>query len=123
MDENKFKKLKELKYSIRKTCGNCEYFTNKHPSYFGTCDIHEYQHQKHTNSKRQLSVEKSGNCSYHKWNNSIIIQLGLFEQLREDKPNPEGCGGCCGKDSCSTCRELKKNPRFKKEWDILCKKS
>jgi hypothetical protein len=60
MDENKLIKLKEIKYRIYKCCALCKFgrFLND----WGTCDEHTYEHKKHSTSKRQLSIHKSGYC-------------------------------------------------------------
>jgi len=60
MDVNKLKKLHEVDYQIR-SCSICKYSIFKHGPY-GNCKLHTYEHLKHTNSTRQLSIHKFGSC-------------------------------------------------------------
>ena len=63
MDENKLEKLKEVKYIIHNTCTLCQ-----HSSFFsgftdwGVCKLHKYNHKKHTESEREMSINRSGSC-------------------------------------------------------------
>jgi hypothetical protein len=68
MDENKRKKLLEIKYKIQPCCGNCKHFFNIAHNIFGVCDKYTYNHLKHNESKRRLSVNEVGICeSGHEW--------------------------------------------------------
>lgn len=63
MDKNKLEKLKEISYVIKATCALCKhgnFFPNSYQ--WGTCKLHQYKHEKHTDSVRQLSIIKSGSC-------------------------------------------------------------
>jgi hypothetical protein len=66
MDENKLKKLVHVGYEIRKCCGLCKHGQFKHDDW-GTCKLHDYEHLKHTQSKRQLSIYRYGTCSNVKY--------------------------------------------------------
>jgi len=83
MDKNKLEKLRELKYSIRKCCGLCE---NSKFNFldcgnaWGICMIHRYEHLKHTEVVRELSINQFGHCDDFKWNNSIK-NIGLKDWI------------------------------------------
>ena len=63
MDENKKKKLQEIKYEVFKCCGLCaDYMRSHQTSLFGTCASNEYEHQKHTEPSSPLSVSAFGGC-------------------------------------------------------------
>lgn len=63
MDENKREKLRLLGYQIRPCCGLCIHSDFQPGAEWGTCKIIEYQHRKHTQTDRQLSIYKAGVCS------------------------------------------------------------
>jgi len=74
MDNNKLKKLRELKYSIRRCCGLCAHAKFNfldHGDVWGICMIHQYEHLKHTDRIRQLSINQFGYCDSFKWNKHI----------------------------------------------------
>lgn len=84
MDANKLQKLKDLDYSVRRACGNCKYYNlAAGSSRFSTCQLHTYDHLKHTDTTRQLSVNLYGHCSSHEWNNRSVGQMGAFADLKE----------------------------------------
>lgn len=63
MDENKLKLLKKIDYKIEGTCGICKFGRFANPAAdFGTCDRHTYEHLKHSDSLRALSVFRHGVC-------------------------------------------------------------
>lgn len=85
MDANKLTKLKEIGYVVRKTCDNCEHIVfSRSPNGFSTCLVHMYNHQKHTKSKRELSVSAYGYCNQHRWRENMDAMLGGFDELKED---------------------------------------
>lgn len=61
MDKNKLKKLIDYGYTIRPCCAFCEYGFFPHND-FGDCIKKSYDHEKHTESKRYLSINKFGSC-------------------------------------------------------------
>ena len=89
MDANKLKVLQDINYTIRKTCGNCEHaFLNTRDTKgivdFGLCTIQFYNHEKHTNSKRELSINEYGYCSKHKWEyNTKNVLHGVAELMEK----------------------------------------
>jgi hypothetical protein len=62
MDENKLKVLREIEYAIHPACGRCAHSGFSDDASWGECFIHQYEHQKHTDSQRYLSVYKYGSC-------------------------------------------------------------
>jgi hypothetical protein len=65
MDTNKLNKLKEVGYRLQDCCATCVHSLfdiGIQYSDFGTCKIHEYEHQKHSDQKRKLSINKYGKC-------------------------------------------------------------
>lgn len=74
MDQNKLKKLKEVNYSIRKCCGICEHALLNffdHGDVWGDCKLHKYEHLKHTDKLRKLSINQFGCCDDFEWNEYI----------------------------------------------------
>ena len=63
MDANKLGELRRIGYQIPRTCGLCKHgvFANN-TNEWGTCAVRTYDHQKHTEAKRQLSIYKGGSC-------------------------------------------------------------
>lgn len=85
MDPNKLTKLKEIDYAVRRVYGNCEYIVQPDSrNGFSTCIMYRYNHQKHTNTKRNLSVSLHGHCDKHKWRSNSDSVLGSFADLKED---------------------------------------
>ena len=78
MDKNKYLKLQEIHYKIYRCCGSC-----MHANYFNddwsTCKIHVYNHQKHSESLREMSIFKYGSCSQY----VPIRDLGMWEDFLE----------------------------------------
>jgi hypothetical protein len=63
VDANKLVKLKVIGYQVRQTCGNCvhSFFPSRNTDW-GTCSLYQYDHLKHSDQKRQLSIHRSGRC-------------------------------------------------------------
>ncbi len=61
MDANKLKKLQDIDYTIKPSCGLCVYasFPNND---WGLCAKHEYDHKKH-DGMHKLSIHRLGSCS------------------------------------------------------------
>ena len=66
MDDNKLNKLREIGYTIRKSCGECEHGGFNGNNYWGTCQLHRYSHKKHDGgvkgADRELSIYCHGVC-------------------------------------------------------------
>jgi len=61
MDQNKLKKLHDIGYKINGCCGICAH-ANSFNDDWTTCKVHTYNHLKHTDEVRQLSVFIFGSC-------------------------------------------------------------
>lgn len=80
MDINKLDKLREIGYGIRICCGLCQHSEFPHPgSDFGTCKAHKYDHLKHTDATRQLSINRYGLCQ--KFVRADDSNLGTWEEF------------------------------------------
>lgn len=67
MDANKRQKLREIGYEIRPSCGTCVHFYDVGTAQmWSTCNLHTYEHLKHSKQKRHLSVHAAGWCPNHK---------------------------------------------------------
>lgn len=81
MDENKLTLLKQIQYHIRKCCGNCRYSILKSHVDWGVCTAHRYRHLKHTDSIRQLSINRYGCCSVHDYEQEFVAGLDKFREF------------------------------------------
>ena len=81
MDRNKWNKLILMKYKIRQVCALCQHgkFTIGD---WGTCAKHLYEHEKHTDSLRELSISKYGTCDGFEINENA--RLGVYEGLMDE---------------------------------------
>lgn len=61
MDANKLKVLRALPYRINPCCALCQHGWFPKDDW-GTCELHTYEHEKHTGPRRQLSIYKQGSC-------------------------------------------------------------
>lgn len=85
MDENKRRHLNLIGYEIRSTCGRCLEGDFPSPSSpWGTCRVHTYDHAKHSSSRRQLSIHRSGWCA--SFVKSPADDLGGFDEFRSLEP-------------------------------------
>ena len=82
MDANKLKQLHLQNYTIPTTCGICKHGQFKPKTDFGTCNIITYNHQKHSESKRHLSIYVGGRCKDHfELDNNKITHLGTYGEF------------------------------------------
>lgn len=88
MDANKLKTLQDLKYRIKRCCGICLYgrFANS-MQLFGCCEAKKYEHQKHSDAKRCLSVYRYGSCDDFSLNPAVLEMLAAqhWSEFLEDK--------------------------------------
>lgn len=73
MDKNKLKVLNDCGYSISECCNFCTYGRFRITSDFGTCAKKTYSHEKHTESFRDLSINKYGLCE-----DSFVLDTGKY---------------------------------------------
>ncbi len=65
-DANKFYKLEQIHYTVRRCCLLCVYgdfsdATERNP--FGSCRLHTYRHAKHSGPPRGVSIVLMGSCA------------------------------------------------------------
>jgi len=77
MDENKLLELRRIGYVVNKSCEFCHYGKFPNDSW-GTCYAQTYEHLKHSDKKRYLSIYKGGYCSKYKVDPSKIESLSGF---------------------------------------------
>ena len=83
MDENKLKKLHEVGYSIA-TCKMCAYANFPGPeATWGSCKKNLYEHKKHSDSLREMSIHKYGHCNEYKFDNASIEFYKLDDTWEE----------------------------------------
>lgn len=78
MDANKLKVLQDIDYTVQKSCMLCVHFVGYT---WGTCDRHEYEHLKHTERLRELTVHASGICKHFEEDHTARPHLGKFAQF------------------------------------------
>ena len=86
MDQNKIEKLQEVGFKILPTCGRCKYGRFSNPgNFFGKCAKFTYNHLKHNQNPRQLSIHSAGSCGafethpleiIEKWEEFVIGNWG-----------------------------------------------
>jgi hypothetical protein len=81
MDANKLKVLQDIGFQVKKTCANCVH--GKFTEWFGTCNIHTYEHLKHTGPARQLSITKDGYCPKYENDEEHMWMIHGFAELLE----------------------------------------
>ena len=86
MDENKLKKLRQIEYSIRKCCGLCGHstFMGSDLTDWGMCVKLTYNHQKHSEGLRKLSVNRYGYCEQYKQSRYIEERMDKFTEFLEE---------------------------------------
>lgn len=81
MDANKLKTLKEIGYEIPPCCGLCKHSKFNEGSNFGVCSQYSYNHLKHTDKPRELSVHKYGKCKNYSLSPERTNELHRFVEL------------------------------------------
>lgn len=67
MDENKRLVLQQIDYNIQKSCGMCIHSSFVGSGNFGDCRVNKYEHLKHTDRVRNLSIHRYGSCPKFEW--------------------------------------------------------
>lgn len=80
MDADKRRVLIEIEYTI-KACGTCRYAKIEPKVDWGTCGLHSYEHEKHSESKRALSINRHGVCKDYVVNSAESRFLGGFTEF------------------------------------------
>ena len=82
MDENKRQTLKDIGYQIRHVCASCKYANLT--GHWGTCFKHKYQHLKHTDEIRYLSIHSTGHCPDYTEDPQFEYQIHGFKEFKEN---------------------------------------
>lgn len=80
MDENKRLTLGAVKYQVQNVCALCVHAQFPLDDW-GTCGLHTYEHKKHNDKKRHLSIHKAGSCDQFIISENQLRQLGAFAEL------------------------------------------
>lgn len=82
MDRRKLAVLRSIGYTFPATCGLCMFMRRgtKDPTW-GTCMVHEYQHEKHSGDARELSVHASGSCGEFQPREDASDMLGGYAEF------------------------------------------
>jgi hypothetical protein len=82
MDANKLEKLREIDYHVPKTCGLCVHSSFPAPSgEWGECNQFTYEHQKHTESRRYLSIYRGGTCKNFEQDPQALGRIHRYAEL------------------------------------------
>jgi hypothetical protein len=82
MDENKLTKLKEIDYHVPKTCGLCIHSSFASPSgFWGECTKHDYNHLKHSDNPRRLSIYRGGTCNQFESDPRALDSIHRYAEL------------------------------------------
>jgi hypothetical protein len=81
-DDNKFKKLREVGYTVPVTCGLCVHGP-KPPGDWGECGLHRYMHLRQNNPEggRGISVHVSGTCDTPELDHAKAASLGAHYEF------------------------------------------
>lgn len=81
MDANKRQVLQDVGYRIQECCGTCLHGQFPPGLNFGVCLYHKYEHLKHSDKVRQLSVYQYGHCPFWEFNDRRLAELGGFQEF------------------------------------------
>jgi hypothetical protein len=78
MDANKLKKLREVGMQIRPCCLLCKYgrSVGSKSDGWGTCTLHQYEHLKHGDNPRQLSINAVFVCGSFALEPAVLASFG-----------------------------------------------
>lgn len=80
MDENKLEKLRQLNYTIYRCCGICKH-AEFAESDWSICLVHEYNHLKHSENVRHLSVNRYGHCNDFNIGPVAVMSLNKWSEF------------------------------------------
>jgi hypothetical protein len=81
MDKNKLVALNAVNFKVLEVCYLCDHSNIKDGSSYGTCNINEYEHLKHTSKERKASIHLCGTCDNFEFDKSKEMYLGSFCQF------------------------------------------
>jgi len=76
MDANKLTVLRDLNYTIKPSCETCAH-SDLSKDGWGYCNVHTYQHLKHSEEVSRLSIHRSGSCARWELDENKLAMLGL----------------------------------------------
>lgn len=86
MDENKLNKLREMGFHIRESCMTCKNSGIGRGKIFGVCKKFEYDHLKHNENPRNVSITILGKCDYHERDETKIYEhFDIFSEKLEEE--------------------------------------
>jgi len=83
MDANKLQVLRALDFKEIRCCGNCAAGNFTGNALFGTCKLHKYNHLKHSDSDRELSIYRYGVCKYPSMTIITAESTKFFNYIKE----------------------------------------
>ena len=81
MDANKLEVLRSIVYRIDPCCWLCRHGTFVGPSMWGTCNVTQYDHLKHSDATRQLSIIRVGHCGRYEEDPTKMALLSRFGEF------------------------------------------
>ena len=85
MDANKLAKLRAVGYRVVPVCALCRHsvFPSRQfpASLWGTCSAHSYNHRKHTDNPRDMSVVRFGHCDAFEVDEMKVAALDAFGEF------------------------------------------
>ena len=79
MDANKEKVLDSIHYEIVPCCGLC-IFAKMSPDGWGICVMHQYEHEKHSDRYREVSISQYGYCESFVRSPQSVEKLGKYKK-------------------------------------------
>jgi len=85
MDANKLEVLRRMPYKINKVCGLCAHSEFVSESAWGGCQKHLYDHLKHKEPAKPLSIHMFGTCPAFTMGAGCwaLKSLGAYEEFLE----------------------------------------
>lgn len=79
-DKAKLKVLQDNGVRIAKTCGTCKHSKIPRGSFWGSCELAEYQHEKH-DGMRPMPAHLAFWCPKHSYGDKQLMELGEYTQI------------------------------------------
>jgi hypothetical protein len=80
MDPNKADALDEIDYRIVPCCWMCCFGHFEEGKEWGECYSHQYDHTKHTEKPRNISIHRSGKCRDYQASSVPLNKLGAYRR-------------------------------------------
>jgi len=79
-DKTKLKVLEDNAVRLVKTCGTCKHSTFPRGSFWGSCGLAQYQHEKHV-GLRPMPAHLAFCCPKFQYGDKRLMELGEYTQL------------------------------------------